>query len=228
MTTQQIFDTGVAEGLDKNDIMMKLVSEGGLSVIEAVREYNSLAKACGMIASLPKRLAYLQDNLDYGTASDQKAKRVFVESYAKEFDLSLSTASQDILRWAHENNIDLPQATRNSLEDLVSFVKTELDNGSDRETTVAHLQAELGYTEKSANSAYSRALRELGIASRRGPAVPVEDLVSTLREYVDDGYTGAEIVDSLVEKFGYAKTTAQTFLTQLRFAQEYARQEQGA
>lgn len=228
MTAQQIFDTGVAEGLDKNDIMMRLVSEGGLSVIEAVREYNSLAKSCGMIASMSKRLDYLKDNLDYGTATDQKAKRAFVESYAKEFDLSLSTASHDILRWAKENNIALPQTTRNSLEDLVSFVKTELDNGSDRETTVAHLQDELGYTEKSANSAYSRALRELGIASRRGPAVSVEDLVSTLREYVADGYTKDEIVDSLVEKFGYAKTTAQTFLTHLKFAQEYARQEQGA
>lgn len=221
---KEIFDTAVEDSLDKNETIMRLINEGSLSVLEAVREYQALAKEAGMIASSGQRQDYLNEKLTQEIIHSPSAKKAFVESYVNEFDISLATGNQDIKKWCDAQGIELPTISKNTLEDLKSYVQNALDNDQERVDTIQGLQDDMGYTKNSAASAYSRALRELGITppSTR-TAVDLPELVKFIRENIDE--PKKTLAAMIQERFGYAKSSAASFLVYLKFAKEFAKQE---
>lgn len=224
---RNVFNAAVEEGLDKNAIILKLITEGGMDVTTAVREYQKMAKASGIVLSTKERVAKVADMLDGIDITDPKARSEMMTRIADEFDVSEATAAADIRRYAESNGIDLPTAHRNSLEDMVAFVKELLDAGKERGEVVEALQNEMGYSANSAASSYSRALKELGMSSSRsGTTVPLPELVSYIRER--QTMPRKELSQAIAKDLGYSEVTAYAFLTYLNFAREWAKQELAA
>ena len=118
----------------------------------------------------------------------------------------------------------LPSQNRNSLEDMVKFVEELIGADKKRPEIVEALQNEMGYTANSAASAYSRATRELGISTGRvGTSVPLSELVEYVR--ANQGMPRKDLVQAMHNDLGYAESTANSFLTYVNFAKEWAKQE---
>ena len=226
---KEIFTTASDEGKDKNGIIMALVTEGGLDVTVAVREYTKLAREAGLVLSPKERTDKINAQLDDwdGEWTDSTARKDLAESLADEYEISPATAMAHIKKYAEEHDIELPTVQRTSAEDMVAFVSECHEDGDDRATIVEKLQDEFGYTANSAASAYSRATRELGIATgRSGPKADISAVVTFIRENAN--LPKKDAVAKMVEELGYAESTAATFFTYLNFAKEYARQEMEA
>lgn len=224
---KEIFDACTEAGDDKNATIMKLATDGGIDITAAVREYNKLAREAGLILSVSDRTEKINEmlaDIDEGTFADADARRELAETIATDYDVSMATATAHIRKFAEEQGIELPSANRNTIEDLLAYVKEAVDNGKNRNEVVEGLQSDMGYTKNSAASAWSRASRELGIATgAAGARVPLEDTVAVIREV--EHLSRKEAVAELCDRLGYAESTANSFFTYLNFAKEYARQE---
>ena len=222
---QNLFNDGIAAGMDKNEILMKLVTEGGLDVTSAVREYSSLAKKAGVVLSSSARQAKVNAMLEGVDITDSATRSDMVEKIADQFDVSEATATADIKKYAETNEIELPSQHRNKLEDMVQFVKDQMDEGVDRAGIVMALQSEMGYSENSAASALSRARKELGLTEGRskGNVAPISDLVAFVRKNQDT--PRKQLSEMMADELGYTTVTSYAFLSYLNFAREWARQE---
>jgi hypothetical protein len=222
--TTAIFTAAREAGLDKNQTIMKMVTEGGCDVTQAVRDYQKLARETGMVLGAKERSVQVDTMLDEVDVTDPNVRRELIIRIADKFDVSEATAAAHIRTYAEAKDIELPASQRTSLEDMVAFVKEKLDEGMERAKVVEELQNEMGYTANSAASAYSRATRELGISTgRQGATVPIDQLVKVVR---DNKHVGRKQLTKLIhEQCGYAEATSGAFVTYLNFAQEYARQE---
>lgn len=222
-----LFQEAQDAGLDKDATIMKLAQGGGLGITAAIREYQKLAKSAGLILSVKERTEKVDEFLgDYSQADlvDTESRKNIISVIADEFDISSASAAQHVRGYCDRNEIILPTVQRTSLEDMVTFVKEQLDGGKDRKEVVEALQDEMGYTANSAASAYSRATRELGISTgNTGAKADISEVVSFIREHLD--MPRKEAVAKMVEDLGYAESTANTFFTYLPMAREYARQE---
>ena len=222
-----IFDNCVEQGMDKNATIMALAQEGGLDITKAVREYNSLARDAGLIMSTKERNEKINEFLsevDPEDIQEAESRKELVNQIADDYDLSTASAAQHIKKFAEANEIELPTVQRTSLEDMVQFVKEQLDAGLERADVVAALQEEMGYTANSAASAYSRATRELGLSSGgSGAKAPIDEVVKFIRDNLE--LPRKQAVIKMCEEFGYAESTANSFYIYLNFAQEYSRQE---
>jgi transposase len=219
-----IFTEAREAGLDKNKTIMKMVMEGDIDVTSAVREYQRLARETGLILGAKERTIQVDTMLDECDLTDANVRREMIIRIADKFDVSEATAAAHIRTYAEKKDIELPQAQRTSLEDMVQFVKEKLDEGMERSKVVEELQNEMGYTANSAASAYSRATRELGISTgRAGATVPIDVLVNVVRANKNAGRK--QLTKVIHEQCGYAEATSGAFVTYLNFAQEYARQE---
>jgi hypothetical protein len=223
---QTLFDDGIKSGLDKNAIIMSLVTQGGLDVTQAVREYGVLAKKAGITLTAGQRAEKVAEILADVDLTDSNVRGELVVRLADQFDVSEATAAADIRKYAEEHDIELPTQHRNSLEDMVAFVKDQLDAGKERSEVVDALQNEMGYSANSAASAFSRASKELGLSSGRskGTTVPLSDLVAFIREH--DGTIGRKALsEKIADELGYSQVTAYAFLTYVNMAKEWAKQE---
>ena len=224
---QELFDAAVAEELDKDNTILKLASEGGVSITQAIRAYQSMAKEVGIILGAKERTEQVNQLLTDVDLSEPDVRREMIQQIADEFDVSTATAGAHIRKYAEEQGIELPSQQRHSLEDMVKFVEELHSADKSRADIVDALQEEMGYTANSAASAYSRATRELGISTGRvGNTVPLDQLVSFLRE--NDGMSRKALVTKMSEELGYAESTANSFLTYVNMAKEWARQEAAA
>lgn len=225
-----LFEKFVAEGKDKNQIILGLVSDAGLDVTTAVREYNSLAKRFGLTLDAKDRTVKINEFLakqDQELIATSEARKELCEQIQIDYDLSYATAYQHIRKYCESAGIDLPSATRNSFEDVLNFIKTAFEQEWDREKIIEGLTTDLGYTKNSANSAYSRATRELGLATGgSGPKAELSEVVAHIRKH--EHLPRKEAVKRLVEDLGYAESTANSFYVYLNFAKEYSKQESAA
>ena len=106
---------------------------------------------------------------------------------------------------------------------MVQFVKELLESGKDRKEVVQELQNEMGYTANSAASAYSRATRELGLSQGRvSNTVPLSELVTFIR--TNKALPRKKLAKLMSQELGYAESTANSFLTYVNFAEEWAKQ----
>lgn len=109
---KEMFDTAVAEELDKDAITMILITEGGLSPVAAVREYNTLAREAGMLLTTEQKKIKIADvlaDIDLTVkANVEEARDMLVE----ELDVAPTTAMAYIKDFAKENGIDLPISQR--------------------------------------------------------------------------------------------------------------------
>jgi hypothetical protein len=223
----ELFNACVEQGLDKDATIMKLATEGGLNVTQAVREYLKLAKSAGLVLPAKERTEKVNELLAENDVTDADVRKELIVRISEEFDISEATAAAHIRKYAEENGIELPSQQRTSLEDMVQFVKDQLDDNKARADIVTALQHEMGYTANSASSAYSRATRELGIsAGRKGTTVPLEQTVAFIRER--QNMPRKDLTAAMVEELGYAESTANSFLTYVNFAKEWAKQENAA
>jgi transposase len=222
-----IFNAAREEGLGKDDTIMKLVTEGGLSVTQAVRDYQSMAKAAGLILGAAERNKEVNEYLADYTAEDfieVETRRDIVTAIADRFDVSEATAAAHVRKYCEDNDIELPQIKRTSLEDMVKFVKEMLDSGKTSKEVKTALEEEMGYTANTAASAYSRATRELGLSTGRAAAtVPLSETVSFIR--TNQGLGRKALARKMADELGYAESTAGAFLTYVNFAKEWAKQE---
>lgn len=225
-----IFERLLSEGKDKNQIILGLVSEGSLDVTTAVREYNSLAKRFGLVMDSKERTAKINEFLaqqDPNLITNSETRRELCEQLQIDYDLSYATAYQHIRKYCESAGIELPSATRNSFEDVLKFIKDAFEQEWDRDKIIQGLTDELGYTKNSANSAYSRATRELGLATgNAGPKAELSEVVAHIRKH--EHLPKKEAVRKLCEDLGYAESTANSFYVYLNFAKEYSKQEMEA
>lgn len=214
--------------VDKNKIIIALSVEGGIDVPSAVREYTKLARTSGISAGTKERTERVNEMLSEVDITQPEVRREMIQQIADTFDVSEATAASHIRNYAEDNNIDLPVPQRTSLEDMVAFVKERLevykDDEGARAKVVTDLQNEMGYTANSAASAYSRATRELGLATGRTTTqVPLSELVSFMRER--KLLSRKQMVEAMVQELGYAESTAGSFYTYINFAREWSKQD---
>lgn len=231
-TTQEInlealFDQCIEQGMDKNQTIIALATDGNMDVTRAVREYNNLARDKGLMLSVKDRTVQINEALaEYPTEAftDREQRKDMLDTLQSDFDISYPTAYTYVRKWCETNEIELPSASRNTSEDMVNFVKQGIDDGKSRTEIVDGLQDAMGYTKNSANSAYSRATRELGISNGGGQKASLESVVTFIRE--NEHLPRKEAVAAMCEELGYAESTANSFFIYLNFAKEYSRQEQ--
>jgi len=223
---KEIFDACIEAGDDKNVTIMKLSTEGNIDITAAVREYTKLARESGLMLSVSERTDKINEYLasqDDSAIAEAESRRDIVDQIALDYDVSNATATAHVRKYAEEAGIDLPQANRNTFEDLVAYVQNGLDNGTERADILQGLQDEMGYTKNSAASAWSRVARHLGLSTGGGTRVELSDTVAAIREVED--LPRKEAVAAICDRLGYAESTANSFFTYLNFAKEYARQE---
>lgn len=221
---QELFNTCIAGKLDKNATIMKLVTNGGLDVTTAVRTYQQLAKTAGIVLNTADRTEKVEEMLADADLLDTEQRREMITQIADTFDVSEATAGAHIRKYAEANGIELPTQNRNSLEDMIHFVEELIKADKTRAEVVEALQNEMGYTANSASSAYSRATRELGISTGRvSNTVPLAELVTFVR--ANDGMSRKLLAKKMAEELGYAESTANSFLTYVNFAKQWAVQE---
>lgn len=223
----QIFNAAREAGLGKDQIIMKLAMEGGVSVTMAVRAYQELAKNAGVTMSAQDRNAEITAMLDATDPESLKevdVRRGLIIEIADKFDVSEATAAASIRKYCEDTGIELPTVQRTSLEDMVKFVNELHEAGNDSKAIKARLEEEMGYTANTAASAYSRAMRELGLSTgRTGASVPLHETVAFMR--ARSGLGRKEMVKEMGDHLGYAPTTAAAFYTYVNFAKEWAKQE---
>ena len=221
---QALFNDCVERKLDKNATIMELATRGGLDVTQAVREYQRMAKGAGIVLGTKERTEKVNEMLADADLADPDVRREMLTHIADTFDVSEATAGAHIRKYAEESGIVLPSQNRNSLEDMVKFVEELIGADKKRPEIVEALQNEMGYTANSAASAYSRATRELGISTGRvGTSVPLSELVEYVR--ANQGMPRKDLVQAMHNDLGYAESTANSFLTYVNFAKEWAKQE---
>lgn len=221
---KEIFDNKVEAGADKDTIIMALVTEGSLTVTQAVREYQSLAKEAGIILGAKERTSQVNDMLTGADLSDAEVRKEMIQQIQDEFDVSAATAGAHIRKYAEETGIELPSQQRHSLEDMVKFVEELHSADKNRSEIVEALQDEMGYTSNSAASAYSRATRELGISTGRvGSTVPLSETVALMR--ANRSLPRKALTKMMVDELGYAESTAGAFCTYMNMAMEWSKQD---
>lgn len=150
---KEIFDRAVEEGLDKNGILMILITEGGLDVQAAVREYAALAREAGMTMSKEQRTVKIVEVLEESDLSTKGGVDDARDQLMDSLDVAPSTASGYIRDFAEANDIELPTAARRSFaskEDVVGFLIA--NNEKKRVELSAGLMEEFGYAKGSADT----------------------------------------------------------------------------
>lgn len=221
---EALFNDCQSRDLDKNSTIMELATRGGLDVTQAVREYQKFAKNAGIVLGTKERTEKVNAMLADADLTNADVRKEMLTHIADTFDVSEATAGAHIRKYAEEAGIELPSQNRNSLEDMVKFVEELISADKSRAEVVEALQNEMGYTANSAASAYSRATRELGISTGRvGTSVPLSELVTYVRE--NQTMARKDLVQAMHNDLGYAESTANSFLTYVNFAKEWAKQE---
>jgi transposase len=209
---------------DKDQIILALVQKGGITVTQAVREYQKLAKDAGIILGAKERTEKVNEMLADEDLADAEVRKELIQKIQEDFDVSAATAGAHIRKYAEDTGIELPSQQRHSLEDMVKFVEELHSAGKSRSDIVDALQEEMGYTANSAASAYSRATRELGISTGRvGATVPLEETVAFLR--ANQSMSRKALAEKMSEELGYAESTAGSFITYINMAKQWAAQE---
>jgi len=223
----ELFQAALEADLDKNATIMKLATEGGVDITQAVREYQKLARGAGITLGAKERTKKVDEMLEDADLTDSDVRKEMLTLIADTFDVSEATAGAHIRKYAEEAGVELPSQNRNSLVDMVKFVSELIGADKSRTEVVEALQNEMGYTANSAAAAYSRATRELGISTGRvGNSVPLSELVSYIRENIT--MQRKDLVQAMHNDLGYAESTANAFLTYVNFAKEWAQQENAA
>lgn len=223
---QEIFDATISQG--KNATIMALAN-AGLDVTVAVREYNKLAREAGLILSAKERAEKVIERLDTDkpdlTHTDTRGE--YAELFADEFDISQATAMQHIRDYCELRGIELPTLQRTPFKEVIAFIQSARDNGEERAETVKRIAETFGMAENSAASAYSNAMRELGLSTgRAGPKVDIATLVAAIREV--KGLPKVEGIKTVCEQTGYSEATMKQTFSFIPFAEEWARQEKAA
>jgi hypothetical protein len=224
LNLQEIFDANITTQ-GKNGTILALAN-AGLDVTVAVREYNKMAREAGLILGAKERAERVIARLDADqpdlVVADTRAE--YAEQFADEFDISPATAMQHIRDYCELRNIVLPTLQRTPFKEVIAFIQTARDNGEERAETVKRIAETFGMAENSAASAYSNALRELGLTTgRAGPKVGVADLVMAIRSVKD--LPKAEAIKSVCDATGYSEATMKQTFSFIPFAEEWAKQE---
>lgn len=228
LTAESVFQDSVSGGDDKDTTILALVTRAGLSVTQALKEYQRMAREAGIVLGARERTEKIYEYLDTVDAADviDKEKRTkIVNSLSEQYDVSNATIMQTIRNFCEENDIELPVVKRVDFDDVVKFAKDMLDDGKEKSDVIEAMQDEFGYTANTAASTFSRVAKELGIASER-TIVDISKVVAFVRN--NENTPRKVAVDKMVEELGYSESTANSYFTYLNFAKEYARQELAA
>lgn len=150
---KQLFDESVEAGLDKNGILMALITDGGLDVAAAVREYNQLARDAGMVLTTEQKKAKINEVLEdvsLDTKDDIESAR---DELMDIMDVAPSTAMNYIKEFAKERDIELPVAQRKILATKEQVVAFLLDNSESTKAELSQgLMDEFGYSKGTADT----------------------------------------------------------------------------
>lgn len=226
--TQAIFDQYIENG--KDAVILALVQSGGLTVTNAVREYQKLAKDKGIILGAKdreKKIYGQLEELDAEVIKDDDKRRELIQELADQYDVSPATITVHVKDFCKENDIDLPIQERTSLDTVVDFAKELLDQEISRKEVIEAMQDKFNYTANTAASTFTRVAKALGISEgRTGPKVELSEVVKFMRE--NESLPRKVAIEKMHEELGYSESTAGSFYTYLNMAKEYSRQEMEA
>lgn len=225
----ELFKQLHSEGADKNTIIRRLaddVLEGDITA--AVREYNKHARALGLILSAKERTIKVNELLNSWIEdedldlTDDDVRQSLVDRIVDEFDIMRPTASQHVREYAVEAGIELPTINRTPFADILKFITEQRDEGIERKDTCKAMSEKFGITEDSADSAYSRAMKELGLSASRGAKCDIGVLVAAVREARAE-FPGdkASAVAKVAEVTGYSIATTKQWFNMIPFAEAW-------
>ena len=138
--------------------------------------------------------------------------------------LSLPSAVSRFRKLKSQAGLTSPRGHKS--EDVQAFIKDKVDEGLERGEIIDLMVETFGYTKKSAQSTFSTQGKKLGITGEGGgmsARVPMEDTVRFLRANRD--MKKQELVAKMAEELGYAESTCGAFYTYIPMAVEWAKQE---
>lgn len=219
------------EGADKNAIIRALADEllkGDITA--AVREYNKNARTLGLVLSAKDRAikanellaSWVEDeDLDL---SDDDVRQQLTDRIVEEFDIMRPTASQHVRDFATASGVELPTINRTPFADVLAFITAQRDEGVERKATCKAIAEKFGITEDSADSAYSRALKELGLTASRGVRCDISVLVAAIREN-ENVQPKAQAIQNVSDATGYSIATTKQWFSMIPFAKAWAESE---
>lgn len=105
--------------------------------------------------------------------------------------------------------VDAPE----KMDELLPAFKEWVENGIDEDSIIVKLHEEHGLTYPSAVAKYRKLKSQAGMTSPRGHKS--EDVIAFIKENHEEGKSRKEIIEAMVEEFGYTpKSAASTFSIQ--------------
>lgn len=164
-------------------------------------------------------LETFQGWIDEGVEEDE-----IIMKLHKEHDLSLPSAVSRFRKLKSQAGLTSPRGHK--AEDVQNFIKDKVEDGMDRADIIDAMVDTFGYTKKSAQSTFSTQGKKLGITgegSGMSARVPMNKTVEFMRANAD--LKKQEFVAKMSQELGYAESTCGAFYTYIGMAQEWARQE---
>jgi len=144
----------------------------------------------------------------------------------EEHDLTLSSAVARFRKLKSEAGLTAHKGHKS--EEVREFIKQEADAGKSRAEIIEAMVDKFGYTKKSAASTYSTQAKKLGLIGEGvgvSAKLPMEEVVRFMRANAD--LKKQEFVAKMSEELGYAPSTCGAFYTYMPMAKEWAKQELG-
>lgn len=151
---KELFDQGIEAGLNAAGVQRSFILELELSPVQAISEYNKLAREAGLTMSNEERKAKLAEILNGADFDSEESILDVQQQLVDTFDIAPSTAMNHIRSYAKEKQIVLagvgaPRAPIATREAVVSFL---IDNqGAERKVLTEGLVG-LGYKKSTADS----------------------------------------------------------------------------
>ena len=153
---KDIFDQAVSEGLDKNGVLMKLITDGGLDVTAAVREYNRLARESGLTMSKEQKEAKIQEILSEQSLETKEGVDEAKDALVEALDVAPTTAMGYIKAFAEENDIELPVGQRKTMASKPEVVAYLVAHKGEKKADMSKgLCEEFGYAKGTADTIVS-------------------------------------------------------------------------
>lgn len=143
---------------------------------------------------------------------------------SNDHDLSISSAVARYRKLKGQAGMTSPRGHK--AEEVQAFIQAQVDDGKERADIIEAMVEKFGYTKKSAQSTFSTQGKKLGITgegSGISARVPMSDVVAFLRANQD--LKKQELVAKMVAELEYAESTCGAYYNYIPMAVEWARQE---
>lgn len=163
-------------------------------------------------------LSTFQAWIDEGVEEDD-----IIMKLHQDHGLSLPSAVSRFRKLKGQAGLTSPRGHKS--EDVQAFIQEQVDAGNARADIIEAMVEKFGYTKNSAASTFSTQGKKLGLTGEGGASVrvPMEKTVAFLRANKD--LKKQELVAKMSEELGYAQSTCGAFYTYIPMAEEWAKQE---